>query len=92
MTRCAYPTGCDALAFRIAETPEYDVPLCEAHYEAMIESAQRSNPEFAPDVIRSCMERASYFAEPMKPDVIKNLPVPGGSGNVVIEPDGRDER
>ena len=51
---------CAAAATMWAETPTHDVALCDQHYEAMIQSAEKHNPEWDPGVVRSCMERASY--------------------------------
>jgi len=57
--RCRIPT-CTADAEWIAETPVGETPLCDSHYESLIASAQKNNPQMPPEMVRSCMERASY--------------------------------
>ena len=52
---------CAAAATMWAEMDNpYDIALCDKHYEAMIQSAEKHNPAWDPGVVRSCMERASY--------------------------------
>ena len=62
---------CDGRAEWIAETPFDEVPLCNECYESMIASAEKNNPDYAPGVVRSCMERAS---RPIRADAIAGEP------------------
>ena len=53
---------CGEPATVYAETGLVDVPMCAEHFDALIRSAETRNPNEAPGVVRSCMERASYLA------------------------------
>ena len=44
----------------MAETPDREVPLCNEHFESLIEIAEKRHAVFPPGFVRSCMERASY--------------------------------
>ncbi len=61
--RCAIPF-CGRRAEWIAEAGDETVcvktPLCGDHHEALILEAIKNNPSASADVVRSCMERASY--------------------------------
>ena len=55
-----WASGCGKMADMYVETDDLNYPLCRGCYETSIRRAQHDNPHMDPEVVRSCMERASY--------------------------------